>query len=333
MDGHTPPHDILDEIFQKSGRAPSPPQAAPSKEDAPPPAPPEPELPGLSGPSGERQGAKPWLCALLGGTLLVLAVCVFQLVWTGARLDELQGAVENIAAIDALQEKNESLQKELDEAKDLIDQCQQQLDEAYDGQSVTQVHRKRADYLFYIGQFLAHGDYEMAALVVAEFAEEVFGNYYVNGQLVPVNPEHMTLYTSYRDQLVKEGYLRPVYKLSSSSIPDYYTYAEGYDPQKPELFLLWRELEEYYILDSPHTAASFIIKYQDRGYEKKVSQYTAGLYRDMIQDMGERLEYLCINEDGTLGYLYGGLFVEYGESVAIPWEPAAPDSTDANETD
>lgn len=333
MDGPSPPQDILDQIFAKSAQAPPPPQAGPPGGDGPPPGSPDPGPSGPGGDGGQRTAKLlPWLCALLGGTLLVLGVCVFQLAWMSARLDELQQVVEQVQNADDLREEIEQyrgLNQELRQAHaQAVAEKNAYYKEVIDARHdlfIAQIQRERAACLSYLGQFLAHEDYEMATLVVALSGEGIFSDLSVDEEPIPIDPAQMSQYTAYRDILLTEGYLKPVYRSMTSSSPDLYTYAEGHapidDPYIYGLADIWMQLYRYHMSDDYYSVAQWIVQHQDEGCPENASPYTAGLYEQLVQTMIEN-DWLKVTEDGRLDY--GDVALAFDGPYYVYGDPAYP---------
>lgn len=328
MDEHKSPQDFLNEIFEKS-QAAAPPVPPPQFEppgDDPPPAP-------LSdGPTekhGAEEGAKPflWLGVMLGAALLVLGVCLLQLVRMGHRLDELQQAVEAVQEADSLREENGRLQVKLDQTEKNAEHLRQSLDDSRTELAVQTDQKKRLDYLWYIGQFMDHGDYPMAALAATLSAQAYFpDSFTAESQAVYLNLEQISQYRVYCWELADKGYLELTFSAPHQSSPTVPTFPEQWDPeQNPDmaaLGILWCALDKYYVDGDPGMAALWLVNYEDYPiYDKDsllegqdflvigtiplsqrigqaASDYTAQLYERLIQDLMEG-EYV-VERDGAL---------------------------------
>ena len=340
MDENKSPQDILNEIFEKSREAEPPipqPRFEPPGGDEPPPAPPTEEP---TGKRGTETAAKllPWLGVVLGAALLILGVCILQLARINHRLDGLQEAVEAVRSVDSLRKENEQLQEQLDQAEENSEQLQQALDDTNTRLGTMSARKRRLDYLWYMGQFIDHGDYPMAALAAALSSQSYFPDGVVFGpQVAYPNPEQTAQYRAYTQELIDRGYLEtaPAFtygdRIELSEIPDASSlvFPDQWDPeQNPDmaaLGIIWCAMDRYYVLDDPTTAAQWLVEYEDYPiYEKDslfyenqelflseletiplsqrildtASEYTVQLYERLIQDLMEE-EYV-VEQDGAL---------------------------------
>ena len=331
MDENKSPQDFLNEIFEKSEAAMPPmpqPRFEPPGDDPPPVPPPD----GPAEKHGSEAGAvlHPWLGVVLGAALLVLGVCLLQLVRMGHRLDGLQQAVEAVQIVDSLREENEQLQEQLDQAEQELEQLQQAFDYTSTQRGFVFAQKQRLDYLWYMGQFMEHGDYPMAALVAALSSQGYFPDRVVFGsQAVYPNPEQTAQYQAYTQELIDRGYLEtaPAYtygdRIELSEIPDASSlvFPDQWDPeQNPDmaaLGILWCALDQYYVSGGPGSAAQYLIRYQwyelyspgewESGgdcYPQRIldtaSDYTIQQYERLIQDL---IESGWLTEtDGILSY-------------------------------
>ncbi|MBD5084229.1 MAG: hypothetical protein HDT33_03985 [Clostridiales bacterium] len=307
MDENKSPQDILNEIFEKSGE-PTPPPQRPTfeypSEDDPLPAPP-PDEPTEK--HGAEEGARPfpWLGVMLGAALLVMGVCLLQLVRMNHRLDELQQAVEAVQSVDSLREENGRLQVKLDQTERNAEHLRQTLDDTRTGLAAQTAQKKRLDYLWYVGQFIDHGDYPMAALAATLSAREYFSDsFMVDPQTLYPNLEQIAQYRAYCRGLADKGYLEMTYGAVYESTPTVPTFPEQWDPeQNPDmaaLGILWCALDENYVEGASEAAAQYLINYQwyplyssgESGgdcYPQRIldtaSDYTIHLYEQLIQDL------------------------------------------------
>ena len=266
MDENKSPQDFLNEIFEKSEAA-APPMPQPRFElpgDDPPPAPPP---DGPAGKHGSEAGAAllPWLCVMLGVALLVLGVCLLQLVRINHRLDGLQQAVEAVQSVDGLRKENEQLQEQLDQAEQELEQLQQAFDYTSTQRGIVFAQKRQLDYLWYMGQFMEHGDYPMAAMVASLSAYQYFSG--ASGLAdVPDNPPHTEQYQAYCQELLDRGYLQEPSSGYLTWGGANYECTEKYDPSKdPDmaaLGILWCAVDEYYVAGAPGAAAQYLIRYQ-----------------------------------------------------------------------
>ena len=330
MDENKSPQDILNEIFEKSREAEPPipqPRFEPPGGDEPPPAPPTEEP---TGKRGTETAAKllPWLCVVLGAALLVMGVCILQLVRINHRLDGRQQAVEAVRSVDSLREENGRLQVKLDQTERNAEHLRQYLDDSRTGLATQTVQKKRLDYLWYMGQFMDHGDYPMAALVAVLSAQAYFPDeIIVDSQVVHLTLEQTARYLAYCNELADKGYLEtaPAYtygdRIELSEIPDASSlvFPDQWDPeQNPDmaaLGILWCALDECYVADAPGAAAQYLINYQryplyssgESGgdcYPQRIldtaSDYTIRQYEWLIQDL--TASGWVVKTDGELRY-------------------------------
>lgn len=268
MDENKSPQDILNEIFQRTEKP------IPASPERPAPDEPFPVLP-PGGPKerGAAERLLPWLCLVLGAALLVMGVCLFQLVRVNHRLNELQQAVEAVQTVDSLRQENKLLQSQLEQQAAQNEWLTQALDDDAAQLTIARFQKMRANYLWYIGQFMDSGNYPMAVLAAMLDADTYFPDYYtVNSQPVFLDPTQTTQYQAYRQELVKKGYLEE----TSSPSHDYYVssqmsvklnFAEQWDPgQNPDmaaLGILWCAMSQYYVVENSGAAAQFLVRYQD----------------------------------------------------------------------
>lgn len=341
MDENKSPQDFLNEIFEKSQAAvpPVPPARfgpslfePPGPGDDPPPAPPNDEP---AEKHGSEAGTKlfPWLCVMLGAALLVLAVCLFQLTRMNHRLDGLQQAVEAVQSVDDLREENERLQEQLDQTEKNAEHLRQSLDDSRTALAAQTAQKKRLDYLWYMGQFMDHGDYPMAALVATLSAQEYFPDSFTAESLdVYLNLERISQYRAYCRELADKGYLTLTFGAPHQSTPTVPTFPGQWNPeQNPDmaaLGILWCALDEYYVADAPGAAAQHLISYQwyslgeSRAcYPQRIrdtaSDYTIEQYERLIHDL---------TESGWLAETDGILYYKEGQFVPdvlynLPFDP------------
>lgn len=283
MDENKSPQDFLNEIFEKSQAAAPPmpqPRFEPSGDDSPRFEPPEDDPPPTPPPDGpaEKHGADggakflPWLCVVLGAALLVLGVCLLQLVRMNHRLDGLQQAVEAVQSMDDLRKENERLQEQLDQREQEYHQLWQALQDFSAQSNSTLVQKRRLDYLWYMGQFMDHGDYPMAALAAVLSGRGYFpDSFIVDSQAVYLNPEQTAQYQAYTQELIDRGYLEEEIDhahvpLNSQLPPTQVVFAAQWDPEKnldmAALGILWCALDACYVADAPERAAQYLIRYQ-----------------------------------------------------------------------
>lgn len=277
MDENKSPQDILNEIFEKSQAAAPPPPLSPEQ----PPGDNDPLPASPPGGPAEKRGADtaakllPWLCVVLGAALLILGVCILQLARINHRLDGLQEAVEAVQIVDSLRDENGRLQVKLDQTERNAEHLRQYLDDSRTGLATQTVQKKRLDYLWYMGQFMDHGDYPMAALVAVLSAQAYFPDeIIVDSQVVYLTLEQTAQYLAYCNELTDKGYLEtaPAYtygdRIELSEIPDASSlvFPDQWDPeQNPDmaaLGILWCALDECYVADAPGVAAQYLINYQ-----------------------------------------------------------------------
>ena len=347
MDENKSPQDILNEIFEKS-REPEPPipqpRFEPPGDDDPLPAPPTEEP---TGKRGTETAAKllPWLGIVLGAVLLILGVCILQLARINHRLDGLQEAVEAVQSVDSLRKENEQLQEQLDQAEENSEQLQQALDDTNARLGTMSARKRRLDYLWYMGQFIDHGDYPMAALAAALSSQSYFPDGVVLGpQVVYPTPEQTAQYRAYTQELIDRGYLEtaPAFtygdRIELSEIPDASSlvFPDQWDPeQNPDmaaLGILWCALDECYVADAPGVAAQYLINYQryplyssgESGgdcYPQRIldtaSDYTIRQYEWLIQDL--TASGWVVKTDGELRYSEG--LAHFDVLYALPFYP------------
>ena len=311
MEENKSPQDILDEILNRPpDKIPAPTFYSPKFDPPPPDAapPPAPDMPGKKAGSDRAARFLPWLCAMLGVSLLVTGVCVFQVVGVNRSLDELC-------------EENEALQNDLQAALDAQETAErdyetqrEHADYLSNNLNITTIQKWRSDYLFYIGQFMDNGDYPMAAMVVIS-AKWYFYNTGLDPNYVSLNPAQNAQYREYGQELADKGYLQLEYGIIDSD-PQLPSFPEQYDPSKsPEmasLGILWAALNEYYVLNEPLAAAQFLVRYQNHTLgnylqylDSAATDYTIWLYEQLVSDLSER-RYL-IENDGAFdyGFVYG----------------------------
>lgn len=179
MDEEKAPVDILDEILNRPENplpspTPYPPKFDPPLlEDDPPPSPPEKK-------PSPAERLLPWLCALLGGAVLALALCGIQLFSVNARLDGLQTAVGEIQAVDELRAENKKLKTDQQaaesaqkEAWEIHDDLQWQLQRLEAQYNENRFYFSRATLLSWLERFCAEEDWLMAACAV-EYGDPQF---------------------------------------------------------------------------------------------------------------------------------------------------------------
>ncbi|MDE6280991.1 MAG: hypothetical protein K2M15_04250 [Oscillospiraceae bacterium] len=310
MDENKSPQDFLNEIFEKSQAAapPMPPPRFEPPEDVPSPAPPSDEP---TEKRGAEEGARPfpWLGVVLGAALLVMGVCLLQLVRMNHRLDELQEAVDAVQIVDDLRAENGRLQVQLDQTERNAEHLRQSLDDSRTELAVQTAQKKRLDYLWYIGQFMEHGDYPMAALAATLSAQAYFPDSFTAESLaVYLNLEQISQYRVYCHELADKGYLKLTLSAPYQSTFTVPTFPEQWDPeQNPDmaaLGILWCALDEYYVTGDPGAAAQYLLNYQwyalySRGegetdgprYPQRIldtaSDYTIEQYERLIHDLTE----------------------------------------------
>lgn len=321
MDENRSPQNILDEIFEKSGEHTPPPQRPafeyPKEDD---PLPPSPS--GGSGDTSRKAGGTaqkllPWLCVALGAALLVMGICLLQLVRMNHRLEELQQAVEAVQSMDDLRKENGRLQVKIDQTERNAEHLRQSLDDSRTELAIQTVQKKRLDYLWYMGQFMDHGDYPMAALAAVLSAQAYFPDeIIVDSQVVHLNLEQTAQYQAYCQELADKGYLKLTLSAPYRSTPTVPSFPEQWDPeQNPDmaaLGILWCALDECYVADAPGVATQCLIRYQwyplgeSEGdcYPQRIldtaSDYTIWQYEWLIQDL--IASGLLTETDGILYY-------------------------------
>lgn len=339
--------DLLGEIFDKAERSTPPPQRPrfeyPPEDDPALSSPadsilPLPPLSSANADKGEPSiGAKllPWLCMVLGAALLVLGVCLLHLVRMNHRLDELQQTIEDIQAVDGLREENQQLQQNLEELQKLLDQTEMpndRLTQASDDDTTRQMilsyQKRRAECLFYIGQFINNKDYPMAALAVVLYAEMYFGRISIDGQPVPVNQAELAQYQAYRKELADKGYIKLKNGAIIDSSPTIPSFAEQWEPSKNHdmaaLGILWCALHAHFIQENDNAASQFLCSfplanpvsgYQDR-MNRLASDFTLEQFQLMKDELVE-LDALRIQPDGTM--TEGG-WTHTQEAYFLPFE-------------
>ena len=229
MDEKKPPADILDEIMSRSEKPlPSPvsypPKFDPSPpEDTPPPAPAR-EKPPLA----ER--LLPWLCALLGGAVVVALVLGFQLFSVNARLDGLQVNLEGIQTMDELMDENEKLgtvlqamgtaqQEELARREELEQQVQ-----TFSNQYLIADHSLgRAAALSWLERFCAQREWLMAACVVEDCDAMFNPRNRAHGPIAPLPAALSARYLQLREDVMEQSKLLAVTRTAlNPGDPDHY---------------------------------------------------------------------------------------------------------------
>lgn len=356
MDENKP--DLLTEIFEKAEQSTPPPQRPrfeypPEDETSPPPPPAEHQdgPPSSSPPDGPVDKKKtavstvllPWLCMVLGAALLVLGICVLQVTGMNRRLDELQQSVEAVQSIDKLQEEIVLLQEEISKYKTILqtfsdtqrtnEQLKEDLKSNSTRASMLSIQKKWADYLFYVGQFMAHEDYPMAAFVVALSADlYYFDLVYVDSERVPFNPAQLAQYQTYRQELIRRGYLWESPDLSSiplnSQPPDDYRFGftERCNPSQNDdmaaLGILWCALDAYFIEGNNNAASQYLYAspLAGRNYQERVERLASDFTLEQFQLMKDglvELDALHIEDDGTM--TMGG-WTHTQEGYSLPFE-------------
>lgn len=343
MDENKSPQDILDEILNRPPDKIPAPVSYPPKFDPPPPdtaAPPAPDMPGKKAAPDRSARLLPWLCAMLGVSLLVTGICVLQVVGVNHRLDGLQEMIEDVRTVDQLRAENEALQNQLEAALD----AQQAAEREYETQrdyvdalsqklNITTIQKWRSDYLFYIGQFMDNGDYPMAAMVAGLSAKWYFHRTgFELGESPPLNPAQNVQYREYVEELADKGYLQLEFGSVIDSSPSVPALPEQYDPsQSPEmasLGILWAALNECYVLNEPWAAAQFLVRYQNHTLgnylqylDSTATDYTIRLYERLVSDLTER-GYL-IENDGVFDYVivFGDTNIQYHLPFELPQLP------------
>lgn len=345
MDENKP--DLLSEIFDRAEH-PAPPPQRPRFEyppqDDPVPSSPADSMLSPSPPSGGTSDKKepsisakllPWLCMVLGTALLVLGICLLQLVRMNHRLDELQQTIENMQAVDGLREENQQLQQDLEELQELLDQAgmrndwlMQVLDDDTTWQMMLSFQKRRAECLFYIGQFIDNGDDPMAALAVTLSAEMYFSDVSINGQTVPVNQAQLAQYQAYRKELADKGYIELKYGAIIDSSPTVPDFADQWDPSKNHdmaaLGILWCAINNHFIQGNDNAATQFLcyspLANPVFGYQNRVNRLASDFTLEQFQLMKDELVELDALRVGSDGAMTEGGWTHTEEAYSLPFE-------------
>lgn len=329
MDENKP--DLFSEIFDKAERSASPPQRprfeyppeeepdhlAPADSLPPLPPPPENEPQGKGRrPAGEK--LLPWLCMMLGATLLVLGVCLLQLVRMNDRLDALEETVQGVALIDQLQRENKALQQEQEKLEQSVQQAQwrtreleREQEDAYERYYAEQLQTRRLNYLWYLDRFMEAGDYPMAALVIVLSAEMDFGTRVINLQQVPANEAQILQYKAYKQELTDRGYLQLGYLSIISSTATVPAFPDEWNPSKNDdmaaLGILWCALDAHFVKRADQAAAQYLylspLGNPAMDYQNRVERLASPFILEQFQLMKDELvasEDLTVAEDGTM---------------------------------
>lgn len=111
-------------------------------------------------------------------------------------------------------------------------------------------------------------DYRMAALVVGLSADWCFSERYADYMREPDASgnfaAYLLQYQLYRLELIDRGYLQD--GVSAGSGYTRVTFTPEWDPEQNSdmaaLGLLWCVMDEYYVLNNPYVAVSFLVNYQ-----------------------------------------------------------------------
>ena len=334
MDEHKP--DLLSEIFDRAEQAAPPPAQRPRFEyppeeepppaDGPPPSSPADTAPPPSPPPDggtiksrrvTGEALLPWLCLVLGGALLVVGICLLQLGRMNGRLDEFQQTIQDMQDADSLRKENEQLRKNLEDLQEQLDQAaalnerlEQALNDDTTRYQIASLQKRRAENLFYIGQFMNNGDYPMAALAAALSADLWYVTHLINSEPVPVNEAQYKQYRAYVQELVDRGYLELIYGSIIDSSPRTVTLRKKWSPSENEdmaaLGILWGAMDGHFIEGNDEAAAQYLYLYlsdPDHDYLDRVERLASDFTLEQFQLMKEELvasNNLTIAEDGTM---------------------------------
>ena len=319
MDEKKPPADILDEIMSRSEKPLPSPVSYPPKFDPPPPEdtpPPAPEE--KKPPLAER--LLPWLCALLGGAVLTALLLGVQLVSVNARLDGLQGALEEIDALkedkaklaDTIAGQAEQLTRRESDYQQMAQNWRMVLEE-YSHLTYRGLHQNA---LTYLERFNRAGDWLMSGALV-EGIDPYFNQHNNQYNLLSqyVLPSQGSRYLELREEVFQRG--------GCMVLEGWYTEKDGNYTERP--YIGEGSFEEadlkaaksllasilYYPTDPDIAAAFFAEQFQpDRG---RLERLTAGAFQPSTVELFEQVRadllaqgFLEEEPDGTLNAVSRG---------------------------
>ncbi len=296
MDEEKRPADILDEIWNRSKERPAP-------TPCPPKFAPPPEAP-------SREAALlPWLCLLLAVVAAALTACLFQLSGVRARLASLEEAVGAVTAMDQLREENLSLVNERNRLAAWADQKSEevrQLTAALDDAHGQRIERRALYSLWYLQQFMARGDYFLAAAEVAFSTEFWRGTW---EEQIALNPALLEQYDATRQELIDRGYLQQLDHFRDGGTDIYFT--DRWDPSQnrdaAKLSILWCVLEAHFVQENGQAASQYLSNTVLASPDTDLAQ--AGSFAlEQLQNAKDDLvesSWLTVDKDGNLHEGFG----------------------------
>lgn len=316
-------YDIIDRSMAKSqerqagenAEDPAPPQEEPEQEQQDSPPPPQKNKP---------SSFYVYLAVLFGAAFLMLLLAYFvQQRNNATAMDDLRmtsnaSREELLEEIEALKKENESLTNEngrldawADQKSEEVKRLEDTLDQSYYRTDNLSIKKQALYYLWYLQQFMAQGDYTLAAAEIV-FSADPWRNAWENK--ISLNPALLEQYDAARQELIRRGYLQQLDHFRDGGTDIFFTSrCNPYeDHDAAALSILWCALDQHFVEDNEHAASQYLsldpLADPASGYQERVERLASDFTLEQFQLMKDELvksKWLTIAEDGSMGEGFG----------------------------
>lgn len=325
-------YDIIDRSMAKSQER----QAGENTED---PAPPREE------PEQEQQDSPPppqknkpssfyvYLAVLFGAAFLMLLLAYFvQQRNNATAMDDLRmtsnaSREELLEEIEALKKENESLTNEngrldawADQKSEEVKRLEDTLDQSYYRTDNLSIKKQALYYLWYLQQFMAQGDYTLAAAEIV-FSADPRRNVWENQ--ISLNPALLEQYDAARQELIRRGYLQQLDHFRDGGTDIFFTSrCNPYeDHDAAALSILWCALEAHFVQENNNAASQYLFCFPlaSQDYQSRVERQASDFTLEQFQLMKDALIALDAIEIDPEGNIHQGGWDHTDEGYGLPF--------------